>query len=110
VFLINNTVTPQASTTRAAIKYVNASAGTINLTVSLRDSLTYTNSAFKYASAYTYISSGVSTIKVYQAGTTAAPLIDSAVTLTAGTLYTIFTRGAINGTGQNKLTVSLLLN
>jgi len=109
MFLINDSVTPKASTTQATIRFVNASAETTNLTVSLRDSLTYTNSAFKYASAYSYISSGISTFKVYQAGT-ATPLISGTITLTASTLYTIVTRGTINGTGQNQLSVSLLLN
>jgi hypothetical protein len=106
---LTNDAAPADSATKATVRFVNASAGTTNLTVSLRDSLTYTNCAFQYASAYNYIGSGISTVKVYQAGT-ATPLIDSTVTLTAGTLYTIFTRGTINGTGQNHLSVSLLLN
>jgi hypothetical protein len=98
-----------AASTQALIRVVNASPGTTNLTISLRDSLTFTNKAFKYISGFSYIGIGTSTIKVYQAGST-TPIVSGTVTLAAGTYYTLFTKGALTGTGKNQLSAVLLIN
>lgn len=106
-------VLPAFSTTllaiKAQIRYVNASAGTTNLTVTVRDSLAFTNSAFKYTSGFNYTGVGVSNIKVYQAGST-TPVLTATATLAAGVYYTLVTKGTLTGTGSSQLSVVLLVN
>ncbi|MEO8886005.1 MAG: DUF4397 domain-containing protein [Mucilaginibacter sp.] len=97
-----------AATTQAAIRFVNTLPGTVNLDVTI-GSLSFTNSAFKSYSAFTFINAGINAIKIYQSGS-ATPLVSDVLTLTAGTTYTVFTTGTINGTGTNKLTAKLILN
>ena len=91
----------------AQVRYVNASPSTVNLTVTVRDSLAFTNSAFKYSSGYNFTGIGVSNIKVYQAGS-ATPVFTTTATLAANTYYTLVTKGTLTGTGANQLSVLLL--
>ena len=97
------------ATYKAQLRYVNASPGTTNLTVTVRDSLTFSNSAFKYASGFAYTGIGTSTIKIYQAGST-TPVFTGVATLAAGTYYTLVTKGTLTGTGGNQLSAVLFIN
>ena len=96
------------SSTQASIRFVNTLPGTDNLDVTI-GGLSYSNTAFKSASVYSYINSGATSLKIYRAGTT-TPVIDQTITLTAGTPYTVFTIGTLTGTGQNKFSVRMVIN
>ncbi len=94
---------------QAAVRFVNASPATTGLTVSLRDSLTFSGKAFKYASGFTNIGQGIATVKVYLPGS-GTPIFTQSVTLTPGVLYTLFTKGIPGGTGNNALSAILITN
>lgn len=95
-------------TTQAAVRFVNTLPGTINLDVTI-GSVSFTNTAFKSASPFTFINPGVNAIKIYQAGSS-TPIINDVLNLAGGGVYTVFTTGTISGTGSNKLTAKLVLN
>lgn len=108
LFLKEDVLLSAIPNTQAAIRFVNTLPGSVNLDVSI-GSLTFTNKAFMYSSAFTSINPGVNAIKIYQTGFT-TPLISDVLTLVAGNVYTVFVTGTINGTGANKLTAKLILN
>jgi len=107
LFAIND-IQPITAAGQAAIRFVNTLPGTTNLDVTIGN-LVLTNTAFKSASGFTNISSGANTFKIYQSGS-ATPIIDQTITLTAGTIYTIFTTGTLAGTGTDKLTARMVIN
>lgn len=107
LFTIND-VQPTITTGQAAIRFVNTLPGTTNLDVTI-GSQVLTNRAFQSASNFNNISSGANSLKIYQAGS-ATPLIDQTITLTAGSIYTIFTTGTLAGTGTDKLTARMIIN
>ena len=106
LFTIND-LQPTIAAGQAAIRFVNTLSGTTNLDVTI-GSLVLTNTAFKSASDFTNITSGANSLKIYQSGS-AAPIIDQTITLSAGTIYTIFTTGTLTGTGDNKLTARMII-
>ena len=99
---------PTIATGQAAIRFVNTLPGTTNLDVTI-GSQVLTNTAFQSASAFTNITSGANSLKIYQAGS-ATPIIDQIITLNTGIIYTVFTTGTITGTGDNKLTARMIIN
>jgi hypothetical protein len=107
LFLIKDTTSLAPSTTAATIRFVNASPS-LSLDVKM-GALSFSNQAFKSATSYNYITTGAITVKIYQSGTTTL-LASGPVTLIAGTIYTLFTRGVPSGTGQNQFAVSLIIN
>jgi len=94
---------------QAAVRFINASPGTSNFTVTFRDSLAFSNRAFKSATGFANIGKGTAAAKVYLAGSN-TPTINLPVTLLPGKFYTLFTKGVPGGTGQNKLSAILVNN
>jgi len=94
---------------QAAVRFVNASPGSSNLTVTFRDSLTFSNRAFKSVTGFANIGQGAASAKVYLAGSN-TPIINMPVTLQPRVLYTLFTKGVPGGTGQNKFSAILVTN
>jgi hypothetical protein len=106
LFLIKD-IRIAVSTTMAMIRIVNASpSGSLNISVG---SLSFTGLAFKSASSFNNIANGINTITIYQSGST-TPVYSGSVTLATSTFYTLFTTGVVGGTGQNKLSASLIVN
>jgi hypothetical protein len=110
IFLIRDIVVKD-STTVAMVRVVNASPATTNLNVSV-GGLSYSNIAFKSASAFKYVpigTTGVTSVSVSAAGSTMA-IATNSVTLQGGTYYTLYTTGIIGGSGKNKLSFSIIVN
>lgn len=101
-------VPPTIATGQAAIRFVNTLPGTTNLDVTI-GSLNFSNTTFEFASDFTGVNSGANSLKIYQAGST-TPIIDQTITLTAGTIYTVFITGTLTGTGTDKLTARMIIN
>ncbi|GAB2984264.1 hypothetical protein GCM10027049_22450 [Mucilaginibacter puniceus] len=106
VFALKDSV-PSVPGTQATVRFVNTLPGTTNLDVTI-GTTNYPNKAFGTSTEFIGITSGANSLKIYQAGST-TPLIDQTITLTAGTIYTIFTTGTLAGTGTDKLTARMII-
>lgn len=107
LFTIND-VQPTIATGQAAIRFVNTLPGTTNLDVTI-GTMSYPNMAFKSFTSFSGVNSGAISLKIYQSGS-ATPIIDQTITLTASSIYTIFTTGTLAGTGTDKLTARMIVN
>ncbi|AMR31993.1 hypothetical protein A0256_11445 [Mucilaginibacter sp. PAMC 26640] len=94
---------------RAMLRFVNASPDSVNLDVSIGDTLKFTVRPYKSISAFIPVGSGLKHIKVLKAGTTTA-ISDTTRTLLANTVYTLFAKGTLAGTGGGKFGTGMLVN
>ena len=94
----------------AAIRFVNASpdAGSLNVTVGGGDSVNFNNCAFKYVSPFVLLYANTKEVKVFLTGSTTA-LVDTTIAFTENNIYTLFTKGQLNGKGSSKFGVSLVI-
>jgi hypothetical protein len=99
-------VPPTIVTGQAAVRFVNTLPGTTNLDITISGT-SYPNRAFTTATGFSFVNGGTNNLKIYQAGS-ATPIIDQTITLTAGTIYTIFTTGTLTGT--DRLTARMIIN
>ncbi len=91
------------------LRFVNASPDAGNLSVSIGDTASFSALAYAQTSALRVVGSGKKTIKVYQAGAT-LPLIDTIIAMQPQFIYTLFSKGLINGKGTSKIGVGLARN
>jgi hypothetical protein len=108
IFLIKDLI-PALSATQATLRIVNASPGSTGLTVYVGSSYNVTGSSFKSASVFSNVNAGANVISVYTAGAS-TPLYTKTVTLLASSTYTLFISGQVNGTGNNALAATIVLN
>ncbi|MBD1394849.1 DUF4397 domain-containing protein [Mucilaginibacter glaciei] len=102
--------TLQADTAnRARIRFVNAAPDAGNLDVMVGDTVKFKVRAFKTATVFLPVNAGLKRIRVYQSGSTIAK-IDETRTLIAGRVYTLFTKGKLNGAGDAVLGTGLVVN
>lgn len=94
---------------RARIRFVNAVPDAGNLDVTVGDTVKFRVRAFKSATVFLPVNAGLKRIRVYQSGATVAK-IDETRTLIAGRVYTLFTRGRLNGAGSAVLSTGLVVN
>jgi len=95
--------------TDVLIRFVNASPMTSNVDVYIGSNFVYKNRAFKSATNYIAATSGKNVLSIYQAGTTTL-LAGGTLTLITGTAYTLYTKGVINGTGNNAFGARIVNN
>jgi hypothetical protein len=90
------------------LRFVNAApdAGALTVTV---DSTSYTNTAFKSISSFLLYGEGPKEVKVFQTGSSTAK-IDTTITFEPGTLYTIFSKGLLNGKGTAAFSLGVSTN
>jgi hypothetical protein len=90
------------------LRFVNASpdAGTLNVSV---DSTIYKNCVFKSTSSFLLYGSGPKEVKVFPAGSSAVSL-DTTITFQPGHLYTLFSKGVLNGKGTAVFDVGVATN
>ncbi len=91
------------------IRFVNISpdAGTLNVTVG--DTLSFMSQAFKSSTAFALIGGGQKEVKVTQAGV-ATLLKDTTIAFQPGFIYTLFTKGLLNGKGNAAFGVGVAIN
>jgi len=90
------------------LRFVNASpaAGTLNVSV---DSTTYTNAAFKSSSSFLLYGSGPKVVQVY-VGSSSTASVDTTIIFQPGHLYTLFSKGVLNGKGTAAFDVGVATN
>ena len=91
------------------IRFVNASPAAGNLDVTVGDTLSYTKQPFQSSSGFRLTGSGIKVVKVSQTGSATA-IIDTSIAFQPGRIYSLVTRGAINGTGTAKFSVGIVIN
>jgi len=107
VFMLKDSL-PSVADSQATVRFVNTLPGTINLDINI-GTTNYPNKAFGTSTEFSGIASGDYNLRIYQSSPTKL-LIDQTITLTAGTIYTIFTTGTLAGTGTDKLTARMVIN
>lgn len=95
-------------TNTTQIRFVNASPDAGPLTVSI-DSSTYQNNNFKSISQFIPYGSGPKEIKVFRNGSATAS-VDTIVTFEPQSLYTIYSKGLVNGKGNAVFDVGVAVN
>ena len=93
----------------AMIRFVNASPDAGTLDVMVGDTVNFKVRAFKTTTVFLPVNAGEKHIRIYQTGSATAK-IDETRTLLAGRLYTLFTKGTLNGAGTAALGTGLVVN
>jgi hypothetical protein len=93
--LIPNSTSPDTT----QIRFVNASPDAGNLSVTVGDTLSFTNQAFKSVTSFKQTGGGQKEVKIFQVGA-ATPKVDTLIVFEPGAIYTIFSKGLISGKGS----------
>jgi hypothetical protein len=97
VFLLRDTL---KNDSLARIRFVNASPINGTLDVTIGSAFNYKKLSFKSATPFVAMAGGKVALAIYQSGGT-TPLAAGTLTLTSGNSYTLYTKGVLNGTGNN---------
>jgi len=73
------------------------------------DTVNFKVRAFKTSTVFLPVIAGNKRVRIYQSGAV-SPKIDETLTLTAGRVYTLFTKGSLNGAGNAALGTGLVIN
>ena len=93
------------------IRIVNACPAAGNLDVTVGDTLSYSARPYQSSSAFLLTGSGIKVVKISQSGSVSPKiLIDTAITFQPGRIYSLVSRGIINGTGSAKFNVGIVIN
>ncbi len=91
------------------VRFVNVSSDAGNLDVYIGSSVSFKSSVFKTSSAFVEFPGGANEIKVFQSGSSIAK-VDTTITFQAGSIYTIFSKGLLNGKGNSAFNIGVALN
>jgi hypothetical protein len=95
--------------TVSQVRFVNASPSAGNLDVYVGDTVNFKSRSVKTTSVFLVTGSGIKTVKIYQSGTT-APLVDTSITFQQSTIYTLYSKGQLNGKGAAAFDVAVAVN
>jgi len=95
---------------RAKVRFINASARTVNLDVYANGTLAYLNAGFVSVSKYLEMPAGVYDFKIYATGTSTVYADLPNTTVQDGRLYTLYTRGVVGRTDSAAFTASMITN
>ncbi|MDB5005334.1 MAG: hypothetical protein JWQ34_3559 [Mucilaginibacter sp.] len=94
----------------ASIRFVNASSTVGGLDVTIGDSISYKNRTFKSATPFVKVAAGKKLLSIYKTGSTTPLIKPGDLTLVAGSSYTLYTKGDLNGTGNNAFGARILIS
>lgn len=90
----------------ARIRFVQAAADAPAANVTLNNTGLFTALNYKGISAYSDVTPGAVTFKLVNAANSTVLATSASVTLTAGKIYTIYSKGSVTGTGDAALSIS----
>jgi hypothetical protein len=93
----------------SAVRFVNAAPDAGNLNVTVGDTVNFKSRAFKSSSIFLLTGPGQKEVKIYLPGV-AIPKIDTTIMLQPTLSYTLFAKGLLNGTGNSKFGLGILVN
>ena len=105
-FLVLDQLYQDTVTNSTQIRFVNASPDAGNLDFFAGDTINYKSAPFKGISAFLQTGSGLKEVKIYQSGS-ANPLIDTSIAFQPGYIYTLFSKGTLNGKGTSVFDVGV---
>lgn len=91
------------------VRFVNASPDAGNLDVYVGSTLNFKTRAFKTSSVFLLFPGGANEVTVYQSGSS-TPKLDTTITFGAGSIFTIFSKGLLNGKGTAAFNISVAQN
>jgi hypothetical protein len=94
---------------KAKIRFVNASPDAGDLNVTVGSKVSFTAISYKITAAFALVDAGLTEMKVNLAGSNTAK-IDTSITLQAGHMYTLFSKGLLAGKGNARFNVGFALN
>jgi len=98
-----------SDTSGAKLGFVNAAPDAGNLDIAVNGTLKFTSVPIKTQKAFLTIPAGNSKIDVYKAGTKTL-LKDTSLSMSANDVYTLYSYGKPDATGNSKFNVGLTLN
>ncbi|HEY4323139.1 MAG TPA: DUF4397 domain-containing protein [Mucilaginibacter sp.] len=100
---------PDTIATDTQIRFANVSPDAGPLDVFVGDTINFKSSAFKTSTVFLPTGSGQKKVKIYQTGA-AIPKVDTTITFEPGRIYTLFSKGLINGKGPAAFGVGVVIN
>lgn len=95
---------------RAKVRFINASARTVNVDLFANGTIAFKNQGFKAITNYLELPAGIYDFKIYATGTTTAYASLTNTTVQDGRLYTIYTRGVVGRTDTAAFAASIITN
>jgi hypothetical protein len=93
----------------SAVRFVNAAPDAGSLNVNVGDTVNFKGRAFKSSSVFLLAGSGPKKVRIFLAGSV-TPAIDTAIILQPTLSYTLFAKGLLNGKGNSKFGLGILIN
>jgi len=90
----------------ARVRFVQASADAPASNVTANGTGIFTALSYKGVSAYTELAAGSYIFRLINASTSTVLATGSSITLAAGKIYTIYSKGSISGSGSSALSIS----
>jgi len=91
------------------IRFVNVSPDAGNLTVTVGDTVSFNSEPFRSSTAFAQTGGGQKEVKIFQAGAV-TPKIDTLIIFQPQGIYTLFSKGLINGKGNSAFDVGIVIN
>ena len=91
------------------VRFVNASLNAGSVNVFVGDTVNFKGRAFKSSTVFLPTGSGLKQVQIYLAGA-AAPAIDTLITFIPNQVYTLFSKGMLNGKGNAAFDVGVVIN
>ncbi len=109
LIFIDNLAAPASG--KAHVRFIHLSPDAPAVDISLTDgTVIFSNVAFKGSVDFTPLDAGTYPLQVRVAGTSTVALELGSITLQAGKIYTVFARGLLNGSGDQALGASIIVN
>ncbi|MES2279256.1 MAG: DUF4397 domain-containing protein [Bacteroidota bacterium] len=95
---------------RGKVRFINASARTVNVDVYANGTAAFKNQGFKAVSKFLELPAGIYDFKVYAANTTTILSDLPNTTIQDGRLYTLYTRGVVGRTDSAAFAAAMITN
>ena len=96
---------------KAHVRFVHLSPDAPAVDITLTDgTVVFPNTAFKGNTAFTPLDAGTYDLEVRVAGTSTVALSLPGIALSSGTIYTVFAKGFLAGTGDQALGAEIIVN
>jgi hypothetical protein len=110
IALEDDLTAPAAGKAHVRFVHLSPDAPAVDIAVASTGAVVFGNKKFKEATAFTPLDAGTYNLDVRVAGTSTVALVLPAITLQAGKIYTVFAKGFLAGTGNQKLGAEIIVN